>query len=66
MRQVSDIWASAAIASTVNSVIIFADSRTPTLTSPTMEGYITIIDGQNTQDASLFTMLCADANGCGN
>jgi hypothetical protein len=31
-----------------------------------MEGYITIIDGQNTNDASLFTMLCGDANGCGN
>jgi hypothetical protein len=31
-----------------------------------MEGYITIIDGQNTQDASLFTLLCADTNGCGN
>ena len=66
LRQVSDIWASAAIASTVNSVIVFADSRNATATSPTMEGYITIIDGQNTQDASLFTLLCADANGCGN
>ena len=66
VRQVSDVWASAAIASTVNSVIVFADVRNPTATSPTMEGYITIIDGQNTQDASLFTMLCADANGCGN
>lgn len=66
VRQVSDAWASAAIPSTVNSVIVFADSRNPTATSATMEGYITIIDGQNTQDASLFTMLCADANGCGN
>lgn len=66
VRQVSDIWASAAIPSTVNSVIVFADSRNPTATSPTMEGYITIIDGQNTQDASLFTLLCADTNGCGN
>jgi hypothetical protein len=66
VRQVSDIWTSAAIAATVNNVIVFADSRTPTATSPTMEGYITIIDGQNTQDASLFTLLCGDANGCGN
>jgi hypothetical protein len=66
VRQVSDIWASAAIASTVNSLIVFADSRNPTTTSPTMEGYITIIDGQNTQDASLFSLLCGDANGCGN
>jgi hypothetical protein len=66
VRQVSDIWATAAIASTVTSVIVFADARNPTATSPTMEGYITIIDGQNTQDAALFTMLCADVNGCGN
>jgi hypothetical protein len=66
VRQVSDAFASAAIPSTVTSVIVFADSRNPTATSPTMEGYITIIDGQNTQDAALFTMLCADVNGCGN
>ena len=66
LRQVSDVWATAAIASTVNNVIVFADARNPTASSPTMEGYITIIDGQNTQDASLFTMLCGDANGCGN
>lgn len=66
VRQVSDAFASAAIPSTVTSVIVFADARNPTATSPTMEGYITIIDGQNTQDAALFAMLCADVNGCGN
>jgi hypothetical protein len=66
VRQVSDIWATAAISSTVTSVIVFADALNPTATSPTMEGYITIIEGQNTQDAALFTMLCADTNGCGN
>jgi hypothetical protein len=66
VRQVSDAFASAAIPSTVTSVIVFADTRNPTATSPTMEGYITIIDGQNTQDAALFAMLCADTNGCGN
>lgn len=66
VRQVSDLWATAAIASTVNSVIVFVDSRNPTATSPTMEGYITLIDGQNTQDAALFTLLCGDTNGCGN
>ncbi len=66
IRQVSDLWASAAIPSTVTNVIVFADARTPTATSPTMEGYITLIEGQNTQDAALFTLLCADANGCGN
>ncbi len=66
VRQVSDLWASAAIASTVTNVIVFADASNPTATSPTMEGYITLIEGQNTQDAALFTLLCADANGCGN
>jgi hypothetical protein len=66
VRQVSDVWVSAAIPSTVTSVIVFADALNPTATSPTMEGYITIIDGQNTQDAALFAMLCADVNGCGN
>ena len=66
VRQVSDLWATAAIASTVNSVIVFVDARNPTATSPTMEGYITLIDGQNTQDAALFTLLCGDTNGCGN
>ena len=66
LRQVSDAWVTAAIPSSVTSVIVFADARNPTATSPTMEGYITLVDGQNTQDASLFTMLCADVNGCGN
>jgi hypothetical protein len=66
IRQVSDLWASAGIASTVTNVIVFADVRNPTATSPTIEGYITLIEGQNTQDAALFTLLCADANLCGN
>ncbi len=72
VRQVSDLWASAGIPSVapdghaINNVIIFADARNPTATSPTMEGYVTLIEGQNTQDAALFTMLCGDANLCGN
>jgi hypothetical protein len=66
VRQVSDLWATAGIASSVTNVIVFADVLNPTATSPTMEGYITLVEGQNTQDAALFTLLCADANGCGN
>lgn len=66
VRQISDLWATAAIASTVNNVIVFVDVRNPTATSPTIEGYITLIEGQNTQDAALFPLLCADTNGCGN
>ena len=66
VRQVSDLWATAGIPSTVNNVIIFVDARNPTQSSPTMEGYVTLIDGQNTPDAALFPPLCGDANGCGN
>ena len=66
VRQVSDLWATAGIGPAVTNVIIFVDAQNPTATSPTMEGYITLIEGQNTQDAALFTLLCADANGCGN
>jgi hypothetical protein len=66
VRQISDLWATLGIASSVNNVIIFVDARNPTTTSPTMEGYVTLIEGQNTQDAALFPMLCADTNGCGN
>ena len=66
LRQVSDVWNSAQIPATVTSVIAFADVLNPTATSPTIEGYVTIIDGQSTQDAAFFEMKCADSNGCGN
>jgi hypothetical protein len=66
VQQVANLWTAAAIPSTVNNVIIFVDAQNPTATSPTMEGYVTLVDGQNTQDAALFTLLCADVNGCGN
>ena len=65
LQQVSDLWTAAAIPSTVNNVIIFIDVRNPTATSPTAEAYVTLIDGQNTQDAAWFPALCADVNGCG-
>lgn len=64
--QISDVWATAVIPATVNSVIAFADVRNPTTTSPTIEGYVTIIDGQSTQDAAFFEMRCADTDPCGN
>lgn len=66
LRQISDVWNTLGIASTVNSVIIFIDNPSPTATSPTFEGYATIIDGQVTQDAAFFEARCADTNGCGN
>jgi hypothetical protein len=66
VRQISDLWATAGIPSTVNSVIIFVDNPSPTATSPTFEGYATIVEGQTTQDAAFFEARCADSNGCGN
>jgi hypothetical protein len=76
LRQISDLWNTLHIPSTTNQVILFVDNPSPTSTSPTFEGYVTIIDGGSatggstngiaTQDASFFEMKCADANGCGN
>jgi hypothetical protein len=76
VRQISDLWNTLGIPSTTNQVIIFIDNPSPTSTSPTFEGYVTIIDGGAasggssngvaTQDASFFEMKCADLNGCSN
>jgi hypothetical protein len=75
-RQISDLWTTAGIPSTVHQVIIFVDNPSATSTSPTFEGYVTIVDGGaasggatngvHTQDASFFEMKCADPNLCGN
>ncbi|HKD11188.1 MAG TPA: hypothetical protein VKE50_03895 [Thermoanaerobaculia bacterium] len=76
VRQISDLWATAGIPSTVNQVIIFVDNPSASSTSPTFEGYVNIVDGGiaaggisngvATQDASFFEMKCADMNLCGN
>lgn len=76
LRQISNVWGTAGISSTVNQIIIFVDNPSPTSTSPTFEGYVTIVDGGSatsgsasgiaTQDASFFELKCADTNGCGN
>jgi hypothetical protein len=65
LRQISDVWATAGIPSTVNSVIVFVDARNPSASSPTIEGYITLIEGFNTQDAAFFELKCADVGTCG-
>jgi hypothetical protein len=76
VRQISDLWTTAGIPSTTNQVIIFVDNAAPGQSSPTYEGYVTIIDGQGaplfgssslirTQDASFFGMECSDLSGCG-
>jgi len=63
VREVSDIWTTAGIPSTVHSVLVFADIRNATTTSPTIEGFITIED-VNSQDSTFVELKCADA-ACG-
>lgn len=66
LRQISDIWATAGIPSTVNSIIVFADARNSSSSTPTIEGYMNIVEGFNTQDAAFFEMKCGDGpNLCG-
>jgi len=76
LRQISDLWNTLHIPGTVHQVILFIDNPSPTSTSPTFEGYVTIVDGGAgsagptvgiaTQDASFFELKCADTNGCDN
>jgi len=66
LRQVAGIWSSARIPSQVTAVVIFADARNPTLSSPTIEGYVLTRETQKSQSPRFVTMRCADSNGCGN
>ena len=68
--QFSDLWATANIPSTTNQVVVFVDNPTGTLSTPTFEGFVTIIDGGSatggvtagiaTQDAAYFELRCGD------
>ena len=53
------------IPANVTAMLVFADVVGATATSPTIEGYINILDG-DTQDGAFFEMKCADTDGCGN
>jgi hypothetical protein len=46
-------------------MLLFADVAGATSTTPTIEGYVNILDGA-TQDGAYFEMKCADTDGCGN
>jgi hypothetical protein len=63
--EITDVWGSAGISSVLNSVIVFADVRNPTVTSPTIEGYVLWKDTRS-QSPRFITMLCTDLDGCGN
>ena len=65
VRQLNNIRAAAAIPADVTAMLAFADIVGATATSPTIEGYINILDG-DTQDGALFEMKCADTDGCVN
>ena len=62
--QLNNIRALAAIPANVTGMLVFADVVNPTAASPTIEGYVNILDG-GTQDGAFFEMKCADTDGCG-
>jgi hypothetical protein len=63
VRQLNNIRAAAAIPADVTAMLVFADVVGATAASPTIEGYINILDG-DTQDGAFFEMKCADTDGC--
>lgn len=65
VRQINNVRAVAAIPNNVTAMLVFADVAGATATTPTIEGYVNILDG-GTQDGAFFEMKCADTDGCGN
>ena len=65
VRQINNVRAAAAIPANVTAMLVFADVVGATATSPTIEGYVNLLDG-DTQDGAFFEMKCADTDGCGN
>ena len=64
VRQINNVRAQAAIPANVQGMLVFADVVGATAASPTIEGYVNILDG-GTQDGAFFEMKCADTDGCG-
>jgi hypothetical protein len=64
VRQINNVRVAAAIPADVTAMIVFADVVGATQTTPTIEGYVNILDG-GTQDGAFFEMKCADTDGCG-
>ncbi len=65
VRQINNVFVAAAIPTSVESLITFADITSPSSGFPTIEGYINILD-DDTKDGAYFEMKCADTDGCGN
>jgi hypothetical protein len=64
VRQFNNVRAVAAIPDNVVGMLVFADVVGASASSPTIEGYVNILDG-GTQDGAFFEMKCADSDGCG-
>lgn len=64
VRQFNNIRAVAAIPANVLGMLVFADVVGASASSPTIEGYVNILDG-GTNDGAFFEMKCADSDGCG-
>jgi len=45
-------------------MLVFVDVVGASASSPTIEGYVNILDG-GTNDGAFFEMKCADSDGCG-
>jgi hypothetical protein len=63
VRQINNVRGAAAIPDGVTAMLAFADVTGATATTPTIEGYVNILDG-GTQDGAFFEMKCA--GGCVN
>jgi hypothetical protein len=59
VRQINNVYTAASISTDVTSVIVFADVRNPSTSTPTIEGYVNILDDA-TKDGSFFEMKRAD------
>ena len=60
VREFADVWTAAGIPASVHSVLVYADVRGGTLSSPTIDGYVTV-DNVNSKDSFYFDLKCADA-----
>jgi hypothetical protein len=61
LRETTDIWTAAGIPTSVHSLIVFADLRNASLSSATIEGFITI-DDVNSKDSTFIELKCADSS----
>lgn len=64
IEQINNVRVAAAIPNNVTAMLVFADVVGASASSPTIEGYVNILDG-STNDGAFFEMKCADTDGCG-